>query len=238
MLLHRQLILFIVLTSIQRLERAIQVPIKEKDHTVSFRWGFMHHPMQTALVPLTRPLAEHVPHIDHVRVRIRRNGHPHIVPRVVHLQPRVMVRQQQREGPKVRVRAGAELRLPRGLSLAAGGGGGRCGRVVQQAHGRRGRAGHELVEDVRTVREGTREHGEDGEGQAGDGGVVAFAGLAELRAGEAGLRGPDVGSHEEAAGQGTGVVGGDVGADVETLETFPCQSAVRLFSLYISSFCV
>ena len=51
----------------------------------------------------------------------------------------------------------------------------------------------------------------------GNGLVVAFARLAEFGGGEV-FCWPDVGTHEEAAGEGTWVVGGDVGADVETLE--------------------
>lgn len=155
MLLHRQALLLIALTPIQRLERAIQIPIEEKHHAVPLRRILMHHPMQTALVPIARPLAQHIPHVDHIRVRIRRDGHPTASRRVIHLQSRVPIRQQQRDGSKVRVRTGAELRLA-GLAFGRR-------RVVQQAQGCRGRVGHKVVEDVRAEWQGTSEHGDHGE---------------------------------------------------------------------------
>ena len=209
MLLHRQPLLLIPLTPIQRLQRTVQIPIEEKNHTIPLRRVPMHDPVHAALVPIARPLAQHVPHIDDVGVRVRRQGHPFALGGVVHLEPRVLIRQQQRDGAKVRVRARAELRPgPRRR---------RRGRVVQQAQGRRGRVGDEVVEDARAVRKGGGEQGEHTQREVVDGLVVAFAGRAEVGGREQAVVRPDVGAHEEAADEGTWVVGGNVGADVEAL---------------------
>lgn len=100
--------------------------------------------MHAAAILPARPHLQHIPHVHHVRRRVRRDAGPVPGTRVLHLEPGVLVLQQQRDGAEVRVRAGAELAF--------------CGRlrggVVQQAERGGGGGGDEGVEDVGAVGEG------------------------------------------------------------------------------------
>ena len=64
--------------------------------------------------------------------------------------------------------------------------------------------GDEVVEDVRAIWECASDEVEDGKGERIDGLVIAFGGFLELGGCEEGGGRPDVGAHEEAAGESQG----------------------------------
>ena len=86
MLLHRQTLLLLPLTPIQRLERTVQTPIKEENNTLPPRRIPMHDPVHAALVPIARLDTQYVLRIDHVDVRVRRKGYRFALDDILHLE--------------------------------------------------------------------------------------------------------------------------------------------------------
>lgn len=194
---------------IQRTQPAIQIPVEEEYHAIPITRIAVNDPMHTTNVLVARPLGQHIPHIDDIGVRVRGDGHKGVGVGVEDLQARVLVLEEQRDGAEVRVRARAQLPL---RCLRGG------GRVVEESQGRGGGAGGEGFEDGGAVGKGACDQVEDREAELVDRVVVSFCRLLKSRWGEEGGRGPDVGTHEEAAGEDVGGCWGKGGADVETLD--------------------
>ena len=119
----------------------------------------------------------------------------------------MFILEEQRNGAKIGVRARAKLSL---LRLSGG-------RIVEKSQGRGRGAGGEGFEDVGTVGESTGDEFEDRYAEPVDRVVVSFCWILEVRRGEEGGRGPDVGTHEETACEDVRRCWWDGCADVETL---------------------
>lgn len=208
MTLHSQCLLPLLLPRpIQRTQPTVQVAVEEKHHTIPITRIAVDDPVHTANVLVARPLGQHVPHIHDIGVRIRSDGHEGVSVGVEDLQARVFVLEEQRDGAEIGVRARAQLSLLRLLG----------GRIMEKSQGRGGGAGGEGFEDVGTVGEGAGDEVEDRQAELVDRVVVFLGWMLEARGGEEGGRGPDVWTHEEAAGEDGRGGWRQGGADVETL---------------------
>lgn len=208
MALHSQRLLTIpVPRPIQRTQPTVQVAVEEKHHTVPITRIAVDDPVHTANVLVARPLGQHVPHIHDIGVRIGSDGHEGVSVGVEDLEARVFVLEEQRDGAEIGMCARTQLSLLRLLG----------GRVVEKSQGRGGGAGGEGFEDVGAVGQSTGDEIEDRQAEIVDRVVVSFGWMLEARGSEEGGRGPDVGTHEEAAGEDGRGGWREGGADVETL---------------------